>query len=132
MANNTSAVPPPHDFAVTCHKEFKLSLSQFGQRNRPVFGSRQVSPSISRQALQGVAEAWRDPAPGCSWLSAGIVNPLSEYKITHQTLRVSRWDPLLPVIPPPPDRNPTLSPLGRPPRSAGEFFMEFSSLGMSC
>lgn len=104
-ANNTSAVtsaavPPPHDFAVTCHEEFKCSLSPFGKSNWPVFGSRQVSPSISRQTLspgsrqdQGVAKAWRAPLQGCLLLSARIVNPLSEYEIIHQTLRISGIPP---------------------------------------
>lgn len=44
-----------------------------------------------------MVKAWRAPLQGCSLASAGIVNPLSEYEIIHQTLRISRWDPPLPV-----------------------------------
>lgn len=47
--------------------------------------------------IQGVAETWRKPLWDWSLLSGRIVNLISEYKITHQTLRVSRWNSLPPV-----------------------------------
>lgn len=47
--------------------------------------------------IKGVAEAWRKPLWDWSLLSGRIVNLISEYKITHQTLRASHWNSLPPV-----------------------------------
>lgn len=84
-----------------CYEIFKLSLSQFGIYNWPVFGGWQVSPSISNQTLSRCS--LQDPGCGrgflwgWSLLTGRIVKLISEYKILLQTLWVSRWNSLPPV-----------------------------------